>query len=430
MKIKLSIQLYIFVILTSFSLLISTLFSLHSAQKFLDGFNSVVSSLMQEIGNEFDDKTDRERYVLGYHATNNWQQVPKIIKEKFLMPPKKQGILYKQFVGKSFLFPPEKSFELMLTTNKSGQLIYISKYREREERFVNSTGINRLRYSPLFEIIILAVMIVLIFIGLLLYVFKKTSEPVEALYSWAKALKIIDIGQQIPNFKFKELQLLAQVIHSNVKSVNDSIEREQAFLNFASHELRTPITILRSNSILLDKISPNSTSQEKEIRDRIQRASTTMKNLTETLLWLSSDNIQNIKEESFDIKEVLIDTVADCDYLLKGKEITVTLNTESFIVRLPLAVTQIVLTNLINNAFQHSYDSQVFITQSKTSIEILNREKNNESVNSSNDISGFGLGLKLVQKLTKKFNWYYHSDKITKGYIVKIDFVKSKSISL
>ncbi|MEB3733551.1 histidine kinase dimerization/phospho-acceptor domain-containing protein [Halopseudomonas pachastrellae] len=59
---------------------------------------------------------------------------------------------------------------------------------------------------------------------------------------------------------------------------------------FTSHELRTPISVIRANVELLERLRAQSRidpAMEQQALDRIDRASLTMQHLTETLLWLA-----------------------------------------------------------------------------------------------------------------------------------------------
>ena len=244
----------------------------------------------------------------------------------------------------------------------------------------------------------------------------------ELLQHWAKQLKLQQLDQEIPDFRFKELNSLAKLIHNNLSSVADSIAREQAFLSYASHELRTPIAILRSNGALLEKVNPTPSDKERIIRDRIQRASLTMKSMTETLLWLSQEEDSEVPIDKVHLGTLIQNTQSELDYLLVGKSVSV--NTEVDKTELFLSTTPavIVLNNLIRNAFQHTQHGTVEIKQQGDKVIITNVESDQEDISSNTEELGFGLGMQLVEKLTNRFGWHFSINRDTKGYQVSISF--------
>ncbi len=103
--------------------------------------------------------------------------------------------------------------------------------------------------------------------------------------------------------------------------MQQSLDREQEFLSYASHELRTPIAVTRTNSELLSKMMTVNNSPEKQIEvvERIKRASITMTDLTETLLWLNRSEGKSLVTENVQLGELTEQLVHDLDYLLEGK---------------------------------------------------------------------------------------------------------------
>ncbi|WP_315980072.1 HAMP domain-containing sensor histidine kinase [Aliamphritea spongicola] len=178
--------------------------------------------------------------------------------------------------------------------------------------------------------------------------------------------------------------------------------REKEFLGFASHELRTPIATLRSNATLLDKISTSPSPKEREVRDRILRASLTMKGITETLLWLNRDSQEALETSDVHIEEILKQITGELEYLLAGKDVNVTVQTQPTVMQLPEAAFRILITNIIRNAFQHTIHGQIQIIQDGNSIRVSNTLPASQS---KTQTTGFGLGLKLIRRLVSRFNW-------------------------
>jgi signal transduction histidine kinase len=198
--------------------------------------------------------------------------------------------------------------------------------------------------------------------------------------------------------------------------------KEREFLKYASHELRTPISILRTNSAFLDKVSPNPSSKEREIRDRIQRASLTMKGITEVLLWLGRDEDYPIPYEDVELSEFLSQLVAEQQFLFDGKDVDLALKLESCTQYLPKEALRILLTNLIRNAFQHTDSGTINIIQQENKVVIENPYDEGSFLNKDVNEIGFGLGLKLSHKLADRLDWELRSYQRHRLNIVEIRF--------
>jgi signal transduction histidine kinase len=255
------------------------------------------------------------------------------------------------------------------------------------------------------EIALWGIAVTIIFALVFLLALRWLARPVEALYLWAKQLNLDELEQPIPKFKFKELNSLANIVHTSVASVGESLQKEHEFLQYASHELRTPISILRSNSALLDKINPTPSKKEREVRDRIQRASLSMKGITEILLWLGREEDYSEPYEKVDLSVLLSHIVAEQRFLTEGKDVDLALKLKAHTQYLPKEACRILLTNMIRNAFQHTTEGTIQVILQENNIVIENPlDEGSISNNGINEI-GFGLGLKLSRKLADKFNW-------------------------
>jgi signal transduction histidine kinase len=145
------------------------------------------------------------------------------------------------------------------------------------------------------------------------------------------------------------------LIQTSLCSVQQSFEREHRFLRHTSHELRTPISIIRNNIELAHKIKNSSdhdwSTKLVQIIDRIDRASLNMQHLTETLLWLSRDALEPLPEQKIDLDPLIRQLADEMRYLLSSKAVELELSTEHCKVTLPEIAARIVLGNLIRNAF-------------------------------------------------------------------------------
>ncbi|WP_293268804.1 HAMP domain-containing sensor histidine kinase [Neptunomonas sp.] len=230
---------------------------------------------------------------------------------------------------------------------------------------------------------------------------KRINRYTQALALWADSLLLSDLQKPRPNFHFRELNRIAEQLLSAFERIAGLIDREHQFLRHASHELRTPIAIIRANMELLQKIGVPA-ELAKPIK-RANRANQSMQQLTETLLWLSREN-----ETAPSLKQIRPDILLDelseeLDYLLQDKEVNVTRNYFSGLTEqaLPHTPLRIVLSNLLRNAYQYTDQGEIELSVDQYRIIITNRSH----VTHTDHDNSFGLGLILVQKICDRLDW-------------------------
>jgi len=198
------------------------------------------------------------------------------------------------------------------------------------------------------------------------------------------------------------------LIQSSLGSVQESLEREQRFLGYASHELRTPIAVVRTNSELLRKMISKGITPEKQIAvlDRIERAGFTMTDLTETLLWLNRQEGKSLPSKRIHVGALTRQVESELHYLLKGKPVDVNVSIDDSELELPEGLCRIVITNLIRNAFQHTQNGDVDIVLMNNQLTIASRDSDKDV---EREELGFGLGLELTKRLIEQYGWEYFS---------------------
>lgn len=416
-----SIRTYIFGLLTSLVLAIAIILSFQSASTFIGSFDIMAENIMSSIAEDYPEEGRVEQMVLNYHVTSDWSRVPVEIKRQFSDIVPENNVLYTKFVDWIYIAPPEKVYALM-TFERAGQLIYVSRFDDNVRRRIKEDYNGQLNIDPVMVIILVGFAGIVLFVIVLLYIFKRVALPMESLQQWATQLKLTELNNARPDFKFRELNDLAKLIHDNLISVADAVEREKVFLSYASHELRTPIAVMRSNSALLEKVNPDPSEKERAIRDRIQRASLTMKSMTETLLWLSHNGDSSMPIETTSLGALVDNTQFELAYLLAGKTVEVKLDIDQSLVPLAVTPSLIVLNNLIRNAFQHTQQGSVEITQRGDEVTIINVESEVEESGEYSGELGFGLGMQLVEKLTTQFNWPFSVHQDQAGFRVTVKF--------
>jgi signal transduction histidine kinase len=111
----------------------------------------------------------------------------------------------------------------------------------------------------------------------------------------------------------KELKELAQAINLMLNRINASYQSQIRFVSDASHELRTPISVIQGYVNLLDRWGKKDEKTLQESIDAIKSETENMKTLVEHLLFLArgdNDTLQ-LHLEKFDIAELVEEIVRE-----------------------------------------------------------------------------------------------------------------------
>lgn len=237
---------------------------------------------------------------------------------------------------------------------------------------------------------------------------------------WAKNLDGKTIKKDIPDFHYKELNELASLVRSKIAAEQENLERDQQFVHYASHELRTPITVISQNIEVLKKIMPMASNRADEMKkkavQRLGRASDNITALIETLLWVNRKTTDDLPEENIRLDELIKEVFENLKYLLEGKKIKTIFETLPTTIKAPEAPLRIVLGNLIRNAFIHTMNGEIIIHQCSNTIIITNENLEHSNTNQL----GFGFGLSLTSKLIQKMNWSYQNEPGPRGHKVTV----------
>ncbi|CAH0528756.1 sensor histidine kinase [Vibrio hippocampi] len=347
----------------------------------------------------------------------HWHDLPQVIQDHLNQEELIPNQLIKNIDGIPVLSPPDFGyFAMKVETADKVRYVALSLAELDGGRDAFHRDV------PPFLYIILTGLVAIVFFAIVLVLVQRNiSTPVERLKDWAKGLDKDQLTQPTPNFHYSELNSLAELVRSSLSSVQESLEREQRFLGYASHELRTPIAVTRTNAELLRKMIVKGLSAEKQLAvlDRIERAGFTMTDLTETLLWLNRKEGKSLPSEILKLGHLTQQIESELHYLLQGKCVEVTVRVDDTELDLPSGLCRIVLGNLIRNAFQHTQHGEVEITQSGRCISIINR---NTEGHSDQDDLGFGIGLELTQRLIHQYGWSYTTIPNEHGMRVEVSF--------
>ncbi|WP_394242901.1 sensor histidine kinase [Vibrio astriarenae] len=414
MKIRTSLRLYVVGAMFIAGTLAIGAMSGVAVNYFFYGLDTAMEGFMRSQAFEFEAKDGEPVQLQEMTIATRWQDLPQPIQNMFDEESLQLQILEKEIDGIPLIKRPESGYFVM-KVERDGAIRYTSVTFNKlhPERFKSG------RPPQFIYIAGFAFGAIVLFGGTLILLVRRVSMPVKGLRNWAKGLDKEQLNEPIPNFRYSELNALADIIRSSLSSVQEGLEREKRFLGYASHELRTPIAVTRSNSELLQKMIQRGIGQEKqlEVLARIERASYTMTYLTETLLWLNRQEDKELPNQELELGAFVSQIQSELRYLLDGKSVSVKVVVDKTKYILPEALVRIVVTNLIRNAFQHTFEGDVLIEQRENRLVIVN---SNVQENEQADDLGFGLGLELTERLVSQYGWHYVNQTTATGRRVEL----------
>jgi signal transduction histidine kinase len=197
-----------------------------------------------------------------------------------------------------------------------------------------------------------------------------------------------------------ELGTLARTIGGLLERVEAFTHREREFTSHASHELRTPATVIKGAAEILETRGAD-VPGIREPTARIQRAVGEIETLINTFLLLAREHeIPAVRV--CELREITEDVVAAHRHLLQGKPVEVDVRaSQAGAARVAPAVVSIAVGNLVRNAFMYTTQGQITLQVLADRVVVTNPAGGHGVTN------GEGLGLAIVRRLCKRMGWTF-----------------------
>ena len=268
-------------------------------------------------------------------------------------------------------------------------------------------------------------MLTLLAIALGVFISRRAIDPVVRLAEAVGGMNPEQLSNddwrrlKAESFRDDEVGLLARTLEKTLKRICAFIDRERYFTNAASHELRTPITVIKGALELLERDElPQGSSRAV---DRIDRATIDMQTTIEMFLCLSRESSDSSYSEHFEVGPLVDHAIEQQRHLLANKNITVDVQrlTSPSLLGHPQAFA-IAVGNLVRNAFEHTPHDQGPVTvridqhevavSNHSGLEIDDPEELSKRRSRGPETQGFGLGLSIVERLCEHNGWTFTLD--------------------
>jgi signal transduction histidine kinase len=249
-------------------------------------------------------------------------------------------------------------------------------------------------------------------------------------------IKLRDKLQFIPS-NINEFDTLNKVLTNMANKIEDDFINLKEFTEDASHEIQTPLAIIKSKLEIFIQ-STNLTKEQIASVQVINHAISRLSKINAGLLLITKiDNNQYEKEEVISLNVLIRNTLEVLDDFIAHKNLQVKWNKEDLVsVTMSPSLADILVNNLINNAIKHNVPNgyiAITLTQSAFVLENSGIPLNNRNVNDPNDLfyrfkkdsmsdESIGLGLAIVKKICDTYHLFV-------SYSIKED-IHSLSINI
>lgn len=238
-----------------------------------------------------------------------------------------------------------------------------------------------------------------LFVGYLIS--RKMLYPIDRITRAAQSISIHDLDRRIEVRQTDdELSRLAKTFNEMIYRLQLSFEKQNQFVSDASHELRTPISVIQGYIGLIDRWGKEDKNVLQESIDAIKNETMGMTELIEKLLFLAKGDSgnQKLQKTEFSLND-LIDEV--------GKESELIWQKHSIQYDSVGEISILADRKMLKQMLRALIDNSVKFTPEDGTI-ILQAYKNENTVNINIKDTGIGIP---PQEVSRIFNRFYRIDK-------------------
>ncbi len=278
------------------------------------------------------------------------------------------------------------------------------------------------------QLLIISVVIILLSLVISYFISKKIANPISELTDSAKQLSLGDYNVEFDSEGFVEVRELSEYLNMAKSEMINAINMRSDLLANVSHDLKTPITVIKSYAEMIRDITGKDDQQREEDLNIIIDEANHLTDLIDEILDLTRTeaSLRNLKLIPINMEQLSLEIIEKYNHLYKTKnQVTVKVSGEPYLLADYDKMVQVIY-NLIGNALAYSTedddvkveitnDGKHFIYQVKdTGQGIIDTDKDKiwtqyyrSSKNHKRTGKGSGLGLYIVQNVLEAHGFEY-----------------------
>jgi two-component system sensor histidine kinase ArlS len=233
-----------------------------------------------------------------------------------------------------------------------------------------------------------------IFVGY--FVSRRMLKPLDKITKTAKEISISDLNKKIEiKDNDDELTRLAKTFNEMIERLKLSFEKQNRFVSDASHELRTPISVVQGYIDLIDRWGKNDKIVLEESIAAIKNETKDMGALVERLLFLarSDSGKLNVNKGKFDLNDLVEEIIIENSLVFPDQPIKseIHVGTAMYADR-----------KLIKQALRAIVDNSIKYSPSHGEIRIFSTSSHNELAICIQD-KGIGIPKEMIKEIFERF---------------------------
>lgn len=256
-----------------------------------------------------------------------------------------------------------------------------------------------------------------------IFLSKRLSKPISNMNEMAKRLALGDYSVKFEKCGYNEIDNLVDTLNDTTKKLKDTDETRRELMANVSHDLKTPLTMIKAYSEMIRDLSGENKEKREEHLKTIIDETDRLTNLVNDMMDLSKieTGLVELNKEEFNISDVIKNIVKKFEASEEGKHKRhkfILLLEESQMVFADKSKIEQVIYNLISNAIKYSEYGKTITVKlnsyaSKVKIQIIDegagiKEEDINNIwnryyrsnkNFSRNLEGSGLGLCIVKNI-------------------------------
>jgi signal transduction histidine kinase len=268
--------------------------------------------------------------------------------------------------------------------------------------------------SILYPVLILFIVLLAGFFLINWFISKKLWDPFYKTLEQLNNYRIDERAVKFDGTSIREFSELNRVLNAMTEKMHTDFINQKQFIENASHEIQTPLAVIKTKIELLIQSNTISESDMLLIQS-VYNASNKLSSLNKALLLLSKIENNQFKDvEEIQFKTLIEKTVEHFEDLISLKQIQIKKDYQSTPAhKMNPILADILITNLLQNAIRHNIkDGSIVITLTDNSISISNTS--NTSTGNTNELfqrfkkneasaESIGLGLAIVKEICDNY---------------------------
>jgi len=297
----------------------------------------------------------------------------------------------------------ERFRQLVFATRAAGQWYRVTVSKSLEETENLTRSILIIAFITILTILLVAVIINRV-------VLKRIWKPFYGSLEAVKDFKIA--GRQnlkLPASGIDEFQFMNQTLQKITNRAQVDYLSLKTFSENASHEIQTPLAVIRSRLDLMIQ-DENLTEKQSESLQAVYNSVQKLAKLNQSLLLLARiENNQFHEKKQIDLKQKVEEKLADFHELWAARELAIQTTLAPAVLCMNEELLDVLLNNLLSNATRHNYNGgKINIALNKNSLAIANSSQIAELDamtlyhrfgKPSNGSESNGLGLSIIKQV-------------------------------